>query len=75
MSSRRSHSQGPWRKSSWSGVSGDCIEVAGLADGDSIRVRDSKDPGGPTLNFAASKWNAFIGGIRNDEVQRKSRIQ
>jgi hypothetical protein len=52
-----------WRKSSYSYVNGDCIEVAGHADG-LVRVRDSKDPGGSVLTFGVVQWDVFIGGIR-----------
>jgi hypothetical protein len=47
-----------WRKSSYSGDNGGaCVEVgtAGLA----VAVRDSKDPDGPLLAFAADTWKAF----------------
>ncbi|HEU0089611.1 MAG TPA: DUF397 domain-containing protein [Pseudonocardiaceae bacterium] len=37
-----------WRKSSYSGASGDCVEIAALADGGRA-VRDSKNPAGPAL--------------------------
>lgn len=47
-----------WRKSSYSGSNGGtCIEV-GTA-GPAVAVRDSKDPDGPRLGFAADKWKAF----------------
>jgi len=47
-----------WRKSSYSGGNGGtCIEV-GIA-GQAVAVRDSKDPDGPRLAFAADKWKAF----------------
>lgn len=47
-----------WRKSSYSGSNGgNCVEVgtAGLA----VAVRDSKDPEGPRLAFAADTWKVF----------------
>lgn len=47
-----------WRKSSYSGTAGNCIEVAGLGRG-ARAVRDSKDPTGPALTFAAEEWSAF----------------
>jgi hypothetical protein len=55
-----------WVKSSLSFANGDCVEVAGLADG-LIGVRDSKDAAGPVLRFTSSEWNAFIGGVRSGE--------
>ncbi|MEU4820428.1 DUF397 domain-containing protein [Actinomadura citrea] len=37
-----------WRKSSYSASNGgNCVELAGAADG--VAVRDSKDPDGPVL--------------------------
>jgi Domain of unknown function (DUF397) len=65
-------SSGMWIKSSLSSYNGNCVEVAGLAD-DMIRVRDSKNPRGGMLNFTQAEWDAFIGGVRNGEFDRKSR--
>ena len=65
-------SLGPWVKSSLSTYNGNCVEVAGLAD-DTIRVRDSKNPGGGVLNFTPAEWDAFIGGVLNGEFRRRSR--
>ena len=75
MSSQRpaGDTYGPWTKSSRSGFSGDCIEVAGLT-GDTIHVRDSKNPNGPVLRFVASGWNAFIGGVNDGRFDREPRI-
>jgi hypothetical protein len=53
---------GCWRKSSYSGSSGDCIEVAPTPDG--AAVRDSKDSASPVLRFTAGEWAAFIGAIK-----------
>jgi Domain of unknown function (DUF397) len=46
-----------WRKSSYSGNTGNCVEVAIAAR--AVAVRDSKDPGGPQLAFAPHEWLAF----------------
>ena len=54
-----------WHKSTRSNGSGDCVEVAKLTDG--VAVRDSKDPNGPILTFAASEWLAFLAGARDGE--------
>ncbi len=32
-----------------------------------IAVRDSKDPGGPVLDFTPAEWRAFIAGVRDGE--------
>ncbi len=54
-----------WRKSSYSGGSGNCVEVAALGGG--VAVRDSKDPGGPSLVLAPGAWRAFLAGIKAGE--------
>ncbi|MEU9305095.1 DUF397 domain-containing protein [Streptomyces sp. NPDC048269] len=46
-----------WRKSSYSGGEGECVEIADLPGG--LAVRDSKDPNGPALRFHASEWTHF----------------
>jgi hypothetical protein len=51
-----------WRKSSYSGSSGDCVEVTQLSGG--AAVRDSKDQPGPALKFTADEWRAFISDIK-----------
>jgi Domain of unknown function (DUF397) len=54
-----------WRKSSYSGDNGgNCVEVGttGLA----VAVRDSKDPEGPRLTFAAETWQAFAKDVKAD---------
>jgi hypothetical protein len=61
-----------WIKSSLSSYNGNCVEVAGLA-GETIRVRDSKNPRGGVLNFTQAEWDAFVGGVRNGEFDRTSR--
>jgi hypothetical protein len=50
------------------------VEVSGLTD-DRILVRDSKHPRRAVLNFTPAEWDAFIGGVRNGEFDRKSRNQ
>ena len=58
--------RGPWVKSSLSSYAGNCVEVAGLGS-DTIRVRDSKNPGGSILRFTPAEWDAFLGGARQGE--------
>src|SRR6185312_11057535 len=48
-----------WVKSSFSFANGNCVEVAGLP-GDSVGIRDSRDPGGPVLSFTRAEWAAFL---------------
>ncbi|MGP3938155.1 DUF397 domain-containing protein [Streptomyces sp. 6N106] len=55
-----------WRKSSYSnGDGGDCVEVADNLPG-LVPVRDSKNPDGPALIFAAGSWATFIASLKMD---------
>jgi hypothetical protein len=50
---------GTWRKSTFSGTgANECVECAIL--GRTHAVRDSKNPGGPTLFLAGSAWRGLI---------------
>jgi hypothetical protein len=52
-----------WQKSSHSGSEGgNCVEVAHTTE--FARVRDSKNPVGPQLRFAAAHWAAFVDSSR-----------
>lgn len=55
-----------WRKSSYSGADGGCVEVAGKLLG-SIAVRDSKDAAGPELAFASTEWKSFTSQLKDNE--------
>jgi len=53
-----------WRKSSYSGYNGDCVEVAVLRSGQ-VGVRDSKAHGsGPVLHLSSAEWAAFLALVR-----------
>lgn len=49
-----------WRKSRKSGQES-CVEVA--RSDDAVFVRDSKDQGGPRLQFTSVQWQLFISEI------------
>ncbi|MEU9074120.1 DUF397 domain-containing protein [Kitasatospora sp. NPDC048538] len=55
-----------WRKSTYSGGSNGCVEVADGYTG-VMPVRDSKDPDGPALTFTADAWRAFVTAVRTGE--------
>jgi Domain of unknown function (DUF397) len=65
-----------WRKSSYTGDNGNCVEVGwhksshsasngncvevGWPEPVGVAVRDSKHPTGPTLTFATPNWRTFL---------------
>jgi hypothetical protein len=72
-------SRAAWRKSSYSGNGGDCVEVAAVwrksacggtggsragAARPAIAIRDSKDPGGPALAVGPAAWHAFTAALK-----------
>ena len=54
-----------WRKSSFSGTQGNCVEVATNVPV-AVAVRDSKDPAGPQLAFTPAGWRTFVVNLKND---------
>lgn len=62
--------QAEWRKSSFSGSgdygSGDCVEMAPLADG-TIALRDSKHPDAGVVLVARAEIDAWIKGCKAGE--------
>ena len=52
-----------WR-SARCGPSG-CLEVARI--GDSVGVRDSKEPDGPVLRYHAAEFRAFVAAVKAGE--------
>ena len=56
-------SRAEWRKSSYSGQSGNCVEVARNLPG-LVAVRDSKEPDGARLAVSADAWQAFVRKVR-----------
>jgi hypothetical protein len=57
-----------WVKSTHSGGSDQCVEVARLRD--RVLVRDSKDPAGPVLTFNPGEWRAFLAGVNAGEFDQ-----
>ncbi|MEU9886501.1 DUF397 domain-containing protein [Sphaerisporangium sp. NPDC051011] len=56
-----------WRKSSFSGDAGECVEVASNIPG-LIAVRDSKAPTSPALTLTPGEWTTFLRGLQADEI-------
>jgi Domain of unknown function (DUF397) len=52
-----------WRKASYSGNSGNCVET-GVADAGRVLVRDTTDCEGGTLAFTADAWQRFTDGLK-----------
>ncbi|OLT13507.1 hypothetical protein BJF78_22195 [Pseudonocardia sp. CNS-139] len=55
-----------WRKSSYSGDNGNCVELAVVADG-RVAMRDSKAPAGGMLVLTPADLREFVVGVRAGE--------
>lgn len=51
-----------WRKSTYSGSNGSCVETA--SGSGVVLVRDTTDRDGGTLAFTAEAWQTFLGKLR-----------
>jgi len=58
-----------WLKSRHSNPSGNCVEVACLANGE-IAVRNSRHPAGPALVYTQAEIAAFLQGAKDGEFDR-----
>jgi hypothetical protein len=56
-----------WRKSSFSGNSGNCVEVRTTSQTATVAVRDSKHAAGPELAITADRWAAFLRGVKKGQ--------
>jgi uncharacterized protein DUF397 len=56
-----------WRKSSYSGTQGNCVEVATNLPG-IVAIRDSKNPDGEVLTVSRTSWAAFVAGLRRERL-------
>lgn len=50
-----------WRKSSWSGTEGNCVEIA-LTE-ETAFIRDSKDRAGGTITMSAAAWSELVNSL------------
>jgi hypothetical protein len=55
-------SRAQWRKSSYSGNSGNCVEVAHL--GQVVAIRDSKEPQEAVVVVTSDEWRKFMSQMR-----------
>jgi Domain of unknown function (DUF397) len=53
-----------WRRSTACSAT-TCVEVATI--GDTIAIRDSKDPESPILSYSRRDWQAFISRVKRGE--------
>ena len=56
-------SRAEWQKSSYSGQSGNCVEVARNLPG-LVAARDSEKPDGAKLLVSRETWRAFLLALR-----------
>ena len=61
-------SRAVWRKSTYSGGNGSCVEIADL--GATVAVRDSKDPDGPKLILGLNEWGTFARSLKSGTHHR-----
>ncbi|MEU5308148.1 DUF397 domain-containing protein [Streptomyces sp. NPDC021562] len=56
-----------WRKSTYSGDSSNCVEMATACT--AVHIRDSKNPAGLRLTVEASTWARFVNGMTRSRPQ------
>jgi Domain of unknown function (DUF397) len=60
-------SRAEWRKSSYSGQSGNCVEVARNLPG-LVAIRDSEKPDGAKLVISQETWRVFLRACPDTQV-------
>ena len=58
-----------WRRSSYSGTHGNCVEVATNLAG-MVAVRDSKDPEGAVLVVSSEAWRGLVRKLKDGTARR-----
>ncbi|WP_197321952.1 DUF397 domain-containing protein [Saccharomonospora sp. NB11] len=58
-------SGGPWRKSSFSAQTDNCVEFRRIEGG--VEVRNSKRPDEASVKYTDSEWRAFVAGVKAGE--------
>jgi len=53
-----------WRKSSYSGNGGNCVEVADR--GNRLLVRDTKNCAGAVLRFTPDVWRRYVAQVKDE---------
>ncbi|AYF73700.1 DUF397 domain-containing protein [Nocardia yunnanensis] len=61
-----------WRKSTFSNPSGNCVELAPMADGQ-VAVRNSRDPEGSLIVYTRPEIDAFLRGAKSGEFDDLAR--
>ena len=57
-----------WRKSSYSPHNDNCVEVGFVAD--AVAVRDTKNRDGGHLVVDPTRWQAFLGAVKANRLDR-----
>jgi Domain of unknown function (DUF5753)/Domain of unknown function (DUF397) len=57
-----------WLKSKYSTGNGECVEIS--TGDDTVAVRDSRSPNGPTLRYPTSTWRSFVLDVRRGWLDR-----
>jgi len=56
-----------WTKSRRSGPTGNCVEMARLAPGEGVAIRNSRHPDGPVLIYTDAEIEALILGVKDGD--------